>query len=341
MGDPYVKLLSTTNITSATLEFQQARGGNSTLKISNPTNSGSGSTSTPTPGSSPTAISLADLQRKIDHLQNLEPIFFAVLGVNVLIMAAAVGLGIWFCCCRRRKSNNSDGSGRKFMGKSTRRGRAGLAGGNTISTMELTTKEDNGTSYAPVSTLNPDGEPMTPPGVQSAYDPNGPVGARQSTVSFRTDPFRHSRTLSGVSAFRPMVPTSMGSSITTGPEPMTPGSEKGFDLSLPSPTTPERARVSSMPALNNESYRRQSSMPPLGAMMAPGLTERYRTSSFGTPKDVPIPESEPGTPTRLSNPSKSMAPAARQPSPLSSPIGEKILQLGCSTSRFPTIAQSK
>lgn len=325
MGDPYVKLLSTTNITTATLEFQKDRGGNSTLKVTNPTNSGSGTTSTQSPGSSPTAkLTLADLQSKIDHLQKLEPIFFAVLGVNLVVMLAAVGLGIWFFCCRRRKSDGgSGGGGRKPSSRFPRRGRAG-GGDNTISTMELTTKDDTGASYAAVSTLNPDGESFIPPVL---YDSNGQVGSRQSTVSFRTDPYRHSRTLSGVSAFRPMVPTAAGTAITTGPEPMTPGSESGFDFNVPSPTTPERARVSSVPSLGpGESFRRQSAMPPPGAIMAPGLMERYRTSSFGVPKDAPILESEPTTPTRPSNASASTT-TRRQPSPLSSPVGEKTFNL--------------
>lgn len=314
MGDPYVKLLSTTNISSATLEFQKVRGGNSTLKITNPGDTG---TSTQSPGSSPTVITLADLQKKINHLQSLEPIFFAILGVNVLVMATAVGLGVWYFCCRRRKAS-SGGGGRKPAGRFGRRGRGGVANGNTVSTMELTTKDDSGASYAAVSTLGYDGEPSTPSALRSTYD--AVPGARQSTVSFGTDPFRHSRTLSGVSAFRPMVPMPAGAAITTmGLEPTTPIDERGFDaaeLMVPSPTTPERARVSSLPA-SSDAYRRQSSMPPPGAMMAPGATERYRHSSLVTSTNAPIPESEPSTPTRAS------PTIPRQLSPLSSPNAEQ------------------
>lgn len=282
MGDPYVKLISTTNISSATYEFQKVRGGTSILNVTNPTNSGSGGTSS-SPSPNPTAtnvIALADLQRKIDHLQNMEPIFFAVLGVNALIMAAAVGLGIWFCCCRRKKGSTESASGgaRRPPGRSGRR--RGSLNGNTISTMELTTKDGTGTSYAAVSLQNPDGEPLTPPANRPTYE--GVPGDRQSTASFWTDPFRHSRTLSGVSALRPMMPAPAGAAITpTGPDPQTPISERGFDAAELTVPPPERARVLSTPNPVTEAYRRQSAMPQSGAMMMPmpGSIERHRHSS--------------------------------------------------------------
>jgi hypothetical protein len=318
MGDPYVKLISKTNISSATYEFQKVRGGTSLLNITNPTNSAGGGNSTSTSQSpSPTSnnvIALADLQRKIDHLQNMEPIFFAVLGANALIMATAVGLGVWFCCCRRKKKSSPESSGaRRPPGRSGRRGRGSL-NGNTISTMELTTK-DNGASYAAVSLQNPDGEPLTPPGHRSTYE--GVPGDRQSTVSFWTDPFRHSRTLSGVSALRPMMPAPAGVAITpTGPDPQTPISERGFDaaeLTVPSPASQERARVLSLPTPVTEAYHRQSPMPPPGAMMMPGPTELYRHSSFGAPTSVTVPEGELNTQTRAGG-------FIPQPSPLSLPV---------------------
>lgn len=316
MGDPYVKLISTTNITNATLEFQKIRGGTSVLNITNPTNSGSGGTSS-SQSPSPTAagVSLADLQRKIDHLQNMEPIFFAVLGVNALIMATAVGLGVWFCCCRRKKGSSENVVPRRPQG---RRGR-GSTNGNTLSTMELTTKGDNGTSYAAVSLQNPDGEPLTPPAIQSTYEGGFP-GDRHSTVSFRTDPFRHSRTLSGVSAFRPMMPAPAGAAITiTGPDPQTPLSDGGFDtteLTVPSPVSQGRGRVSSTPTLAQA--RRHDAVPPPGAMVTPGATERYRHASFSALASSTVPEGEANTPASVQQPSPVPLPAAAEQS--SNPI---------------------
>lgn len=299
MGDPYVKLLSTTNISTATLEFQKARGGSTILheKPATPDNSGT-STTQSSPGSSSTAISLVDLKNKIDHLNSLEPIFFAVLGVNVAVMLAAVGLGVWFFCCRRKKSDSATAPGRRPGKKFGRRGAP-----NTISTMELTTKGETGESYAAVSLENPDGEPFSPPVLYDAAP-----GTRQSTVSFMTaDPYgRHSRTLSGVSAFRPMIPTQNAPITTGGPEPSTPVTETGFNAAeLVVPASPERARVSSTPSPATDAYRRHSVMPPPGAMMAPP-GERHRHSSFGEPTT---------TPTRGTFP--------RQPSPLSTPVEEK------------------
>lgn len=300
MGDPYVKLLSTTNISTATLEFQKVRGG-STILHESPASAGNSGTSTTqsSPGSSSTAISLVDLKNKIDHLNNLEPIFFAVLGVNVAVMLAAVGLGVWYFCCRRRSKSDSAAPGRRPGKKFGRRGAP-----NTISTMELTTKGEAGESYAAVSLENPDGEPFSPPVLYDAAP-----GTRQSTVSFMTaDPYgRHSRTLSGVSAFRPMIPTQNAPITTGGPEPSTPVTETGFNAAeLVVPASPERARVSSTPNPPTDAYRRHSAMPPPGAMMAPP-GERHRHSSFGEPTTT--------TPTRGTFP--------RQPSPLSSPMEEK------------------
>ncbi|KAF8306452.1 acid protease [Clavulina sp. PMI_390] len=305
MGDPYVQLLSVTNITTATVEFQQLRGG-TTLNVTNPTNAGSGGTASQTTGTT-----LADLQKKINNLENMQPILLAIMAVNLVISLSAVGLGIWYFCCRRKKgSRGGDGGGGR---KGGRRGRAGATEGNTISTMELTTKDGLGGSYAAVSTANLD-EPLTPPAVSSAYD--GPIGARQSTVSFRMDPFRQSRTLSGVSAFNPMVPTPSGA-ITTINEPQTPGSERGFDFNSPPNSanlSPERARVLSLPtqpAAADAAPRRQSAMPPPGAMMAPGMMSNYRNSSYSPPQqDIPAGQPNPETSPQAGGPPSPQSPSS-------------------------------
>ncbi|KAF8338778.1 aspartic peptidase domain-containing protein [Cantharellus anzutake] len=186
MGDPYVKLLPTTNISQAILEFQNQRGGSSTLKV--PSNPGTGSGS-PTPSPSPTStISLDDLARKVNHIESYGPALFAVLAVNAVIMLVVVIVGIM--CLRRRGGRDratgdtpDDGPqpksgflqnpfssmgfrGLSRAGKRTKkRGRNGPAN-NTISTMELAPNNGDNTegfssnnpgfSYRPVSLQNPD-----------------------------------------------------------------------------------------------------------------------------------------------------------------------------------------
>ena len=251
----------------------------------------------------------------------MEPIFFAVLGANALVMATAVGLGIWFCCCGRRKKGTSGaGSGgtRWPPGRSGKRARLTSTAGNTLSAMELTTKEENGSSYAAVSLQNPDGEPLTPPAIRSGHYEGFP-GDRQSTISWRQDdPFRHSRTLSGLSAFRPMMATPTGAAINVrGPDPQTPvsPSEGGFDTAQLTVPPPERARVLSMPMPSTDALRRGNNAvpPPPGAMVVPPA-ERSRHVSSGALTNTPPTISE----GEQSN-NASTRGFVRQPSPLSSP----------------------
>jgi len=197
MGDPYVKLMSTTNITAASLEFNKVRGGNTTLTIngsgdafgSTTVASGSAGQSTG-PASS---LTLQQVNDKVSKLQSYTPALIGVLAANALIMLVLIGVGIMLLIRKMKDGRGGRGSGR-------RRGP-----GNTISTMELAPTTSGGSDggagakYAPVSLQNPDAEAAGigaegTADVTAAYET--PAYRQSTAVSFRmNEPYRESQVL--------------------------------------------------------------------------------------------------------------------------------------------------
>lgn len=97
MGNPYVKLLSITNATTASQEFHKLRGGSASEanKISN-AQSSSGSVSS----SSTVSVSSATLDRLVRYAE----VLLSLLAVCITLLLLAVGLMVYFIFFKRKRS---------------------------------------------------------------------------------------------------------------------------------------------------------------------------------------------------------------------------------------------
>ncbi|KDQ15395.1 hypothetical protein BOTBODRAFT_31717 [Botryobasidium botryosum FD-172 SS1] len=94
MGNPYVKLYSTTNLTAASIDFRAIRGGNAPLLESTNSSLALGSLNS-TPSSS-------DIITMFERYSIYVPVVLAVLGLNTLVLIIMIIINIMNC--RRRRA---------------------------------------------------------------------------------------------------------------------------------------------------------------------------------------------------------------------------------------------
>jgi len=110
LGNPYIKMLSTTNATAASADFHGIRGGTANTSITatgvsfNTTNSASSGTD-PT-GSSPTD----DLTNNINKLVNYIPVFLGILGFNTLVILCLAICAFTYIFKRRKGKGKGNAS---------------------------------------------------------------------------------------------------------------------------------------------------------------------------------------------------------------------------------------
>jgi saccharopepsin len=101
MGNPYVKLLSITNGTTASTEYHKLRGGSETEanKISNAQSSSSGSVS------SSNVYTSSDT---LDHLVRYAEIMLSLLAVTTVLLVAAVCMLVYFVFFKRKRTTPAE-----------------------------------------------------------------------------------------------------------------------------------------------------------------------------------------------------------------------------------------
>ncbi|KAG8920520.1 hypothetical protein FRC02_000849 [Tulasnella sp. 418] len=157
MGDPYVQLLSLTDITAANQEYHQVRGG--TLAPYKSSVTGSSNAGRQDGSTSTTVSASQQLNDNVDKLLGYAPIALGILGLNALVLLAILVVATFFLC-RRNKGKKSKNPG-----------------AGSIIPLSRTH------SYQPVTSENPD--PETPASIKKYSDDDYAVEDAEKTAVSR------------------------------------------------------------------------------------------------------------------------------------------------------------